>query len=509
NVSGKLIHPTAKDSRTIDSRIGGALIHSRNGYSLFRVGSRGNRELLVIRPDGSWRPLLPVDNGSTTEQGFVVPGHGEPTFLVRSDHLAEHFRLLKVTHTEHGSSVDVLLERDDAELEEFAVSTDGSTLAVLWNVQGWCDLEIYRLTPDGVHLLCAPAMPSLIATEPSLTADGRFLALGVSGPEFPPSVVLFDVAEQHWVGEDFSPIASPIGEVVSASLIAEQKLADAPCCINNAPRDQRGNDVLSVWGQAQIIPQLLHFEARDGLGLSGWFYHAVGVPDGGVAPTFVYFHGGPEGQSRPDYNNVLRKVVQAGYHVFMPNVRGSSGFGRKFSQADDRYARFAAIDDAEDALNFLIDQGFTREGEAVIAGRSYGGFLVHSSLTRHAGRWKGGIAACGMSDLLTFYRDTDPWIASAAQPKYGDPNLDTHLLREASPLRQLSRVKVPVLFVHGELDSNVPVSEAYQAMGVLAGHGIDVELLLFSNEGHVFEKLTNRYDMARRVLDFCERLFTA
>ncbi|MDY3126905.1 MAG: S9 family peptidase, partial [Corynebacterium sp.] len=207
NVSGKLIHPTAKDSRTIDSRIGGALIHSRDEYSLFRVGSRGNRELLVIRPDGSWRPLLPVDNGSTTEQGFVVPGHGEPTFLVRSDHLAEHFRLLKVTHTEHGSSVDVLLESDDAELEEFAVSTDGSTLAVLWNVQGWCDLEIYRLTPDGVQLLCAPAMPSLIATEPSLTADGRFLALGVSGPEFPPSVVLFDVAEQHWVGEDFSPIA--------------------------------------------------------------------------------------------------------------------------------------------------------------------------------------------------------------------------------------------------------------------------------------------------------------
>ena len=140
-------------------------------------------------------------------------------------------------------------------------------------------------------------------------------------------------------------------------------------------------------------------------------------------------------------------------------------------------------------------------------GRSYGGYLVHASLTRHAGRWAGGIAACGMSDLETFYRDTDPWIAAAGQPKYGDQNLDQQLLQQASPLRQLSKVDVPVLFIHGQRDANVPVSEAYQAMGVLTAHGVHTELLLFDDEGHNFERLPNRAEMAQRILKFCERIF--
>lgn len=221
----------------------------------------------------------------------------------------------------------------------------------------------------------------------------------------------------------------------------------------------------------------------------------------------VYFHGGPEGQSRPEYNNVMRKLVAAGYSVFQPNVRGSLGKGRKFSQADDRYGRFAALDDVEDSLDYLIDAGLASDGNALIMGRSYGGYLVHASLTRHAGRWLGGIAACGMSDLETFYRDTDPWVAAAALPKYGDPQLDKQLLEEASPLRNLKKVKVPVLFIHGQQDFNVPVSEAYQAMGVLTAYGVDTELLLFDDEGHNFERLPNRYEMAQRILKFCERVF--
>ena len=136
-----------------------------------------------------------------------------------------------------------------------------------------------------------------------------------------------------------------------------------------------------------------------------------------------------------------------------------------------------------------------------------GTITVETSLTRHAGRWAGGIAACGMSDLQTFYRDTDAWVAAAAQPKYGDPKLDRHLLEQASPLRQFARVNVPVLFVHGQLDSNVPVSEAYQAMGVLAARGVPTEMLLFQDEGHEFERLPNRFEMERRVLAFCERIF--
>ena len=497
-VEGKLFDPETGESRVIDRRIGGALVHSRDKHSLFRVGSRGNRELLVIRPDGSWRPLLPVDNGSTTDQGFVFAAEEGHDFIVRSDHSADRYRLLKVSSAGEKHTKHVLLERDDADLEEFAVSADGSTAAVVWNQEGWCDLEIVDLSGEQPVVIDSPEMPSLIARSPSLTADGRLLAITVSGPEFPPSVVLYDVAGRSWVGDGFSVTAAAVGEVVSEDSVEE---------LDDQPLDQRGRPVPSVWGRAKIIPELHHYEARDGMQLSGWLYPPVGVDPSQPAPTVVYFHGGPEGQSRPEYNNVLRKLATAGYAVFQPNVRGSAGRGRWFSQADDRYGRFAGIDDAEDSLDYLIDSGITAPDKAIIAGRSYGGYLVHASLTRHAGRWRGGIAACGMSDLQTFFRDTDSWVASAAQPKYGDPELDKHLLREASPLHKLSVVDVPVLFIHGALDSNVPVSEAYQAMGVLAARGVDVEMLLFDDEGHEFERLPNRFEMSRRALNFCERVF--
>lgn len=498
-VEGRLFNPVTGESKLVDRRTGGALIHSRDQYSLFRVGSRTNRELLAVSPEGEWMPLLPVDKGSTTDQGFVLPTEdGGHCYIVRSDHSAERFRMLKVTPSTHGYNKDVLLERDDAEVEEFTISADGSTAVVLWNDEGWCDLEIVDLANGNAEVIAIPELPSLIATSPSLTADGKLLAVTVSGPEFPPSVVVYDVARQSWVGDEFQVTAAAVGDVVSEA---------PPELLSEQPQDQRGRAVLSVWDEAEIIPELHNYETRDGLRLSGWLYRAVGQEPTEPAPMVVYFHGGPEGQSRPDYNNVLRKLASSGYSVFQPNVRGSAGRGRWFSQADDRYGRFAAIDDAEDTLDYLISAGLTEEGKAVIMGRSYGGYLVHASLTRHAGRWAGGIAACGMSDLETFYRDTDPWIAAAGQPKYGDQNLDQQLLQQASPLRQLSKVDVPVLFIHGQRDANVPVSEAYQAMGVLTAHGVHTELLLFDDEGHNFERLPNRAEMAQRILKFCERIF--
>lgn len=548
-VEGRLFNPVTGEMRAVDRRTGGALVHSRGCDSLFRVGSRGNRELLAVDRDGNWRPLMPVDNGSTTDRGFVVTRGGISTFVVRSDHSAERFRLLRISPHEHGHDVEVLLESDEADVQEFAVSLDGSVAAVLWNDEGWCDLHIVDLTGDRARVVDIPQLPSLIATSPSLTADGGLLALTVAGPEFPPTVVLYDVAARRWVGDEFRAVATAVDEAVSDVVgenvvagnhdegadaigqgddegaddgtadsaetgelseadIERRRAGGAPSSaqVSTQVKDERGRPVLSAWGEPQIVPELIRYEARDGMQLSGWLYRAVGRGDE-PAPTIVRFHGGPEGQARPEYNNVLRKLAASGYSVFQPNVRGSAGRGRRFSQADDRYGRFAAIDDAEDSLTHLIASGVTAEGKAIIMGRSYGGYLVHASLTRHAGRWRGGIAACGMSDLETFYRDTDPWIAAAAMPKYGDPKLDRHLLEQASPLRQFSRVDVPVLFIHGQLDSNVPVSEAYQAMGVLASRGVPTEMLLFPDEGHEFERLNNRYEMEQRVLAFCGRIF--
>ncbi|MBS7548639.1 S9 family peptidase [Dietzia massiliensis] len=462
---GRLVDPESGESTVVDRRMGGALVHARDGAALFRVGARGIRELLRIVPDGRWWPLLPVDTGATTDAGVILDAGGPDRpmrMVVRSDHSAERTGLLAVEAGEDGTESWPLAYRDDADLDTVEVSLDRSTAVLLWNVRGGLsELEVLDIASDRPRVIARPPLPDVVATSPTITADGRLLAVTVESLDEPPRVVMYDVERCRWTG--------------------------------------RGPH------KPDPAPELVTFTARDGLELSGWLYRAA--PEGEPAPTVVYLHGGPEGQSRPGYNDVARRLLDIGVTCFAPNVRGSTGFGRFFSHADDRYGRFAAIDDVEDALLHLVDEGIADPDRAVVAGRSYGGYLVNATLVRHAGRWCGGIAACGMSDMRTFYRDTEPWVAAAAYPKYGNPLQEQELLREVSPLRRFHRVDVPMLFVHGANDTNVPPSESEQAAEALRRRGVPVDVLIFEDEGHEFVKLANRQLLGDRVVQFCQEVF--
>lgn len=509
---GRLLDPENGDYEVIDRRMGGLLVHARDGHGLFRVGNRGNRELLGVQPGGTWHPLLPVDTGSTTDNGYILRATTGPDgtstlhALLRSDHSSGRAGLLEVRTFEGGRHFRTYAQREDADLDTFAVSLDNSTAVLLWNHQGRSEIEIMDLTGDAPRTIVCPTLPAVVAKSPSLTSDGCLLALEVSGFEFPPRVVLYDVVNKRWTGDtNVHRNINDNSEADSPALIADPE----PMRTTSGPVDAEGRAVIAGTGSPTVIPELHTFPARDGVELSGWLFRGAGTTPGEPGPIMIHLHGGPEGQSRPSYNNVLRWVSEAGISVFAPNVRGSAGNGRWFSHADDRYGRFAGIDDVEDCLDYCIAQRIADPAKAIIAGRSYGGYLVHASLTRHAGRWIGGIAVCGMSDLETFYRDTETWIAAAAHPKYGHPQLDRELLVELSPIHQMHKVRVPVLFVHGAHDTNVPVSEAYQAMGVLSANGVPNDILFFDDEGHAFEKLANRRTIAVRVCEFCRGVLDA
>ena len=498
---GRLVDPETGRYTVVDRRMGGRLVHARNGTALFRVGARGQRELLRLLPDGTWHPLLPVDTGSTTDLGVVLDagGDGRPMHaLVRSDHSAERMRLLEVYCDDTGTRANSLAERADADLDEFEVSLDGSTAALVWNVDGCSDVELIDLSCTPPRRLVCPQLPAVVASSPTLTADGELLALTVSAPELPPRVVLYDVRRRRWAGQE--PDDEPRADPRTSGLPIGHA---GPLLTRPARSAPGGLRVLADDGEPTVYPELVRFRARDGMGISGWLYRTGAGP----GPTLVHLHGGPEGQSRPGYHDVVRRLVDAGVTVFTPNVRGSYGYGRTFSHADDRYGRFAGIDDVEDALLELIRLGVTDPDRAVVSGRSYGGYLVNASLVRHAGRWCGGVAACGMSDLRTFFRDTEPWIAAAAHPKYGNPLQERELLRELSPLDRFDRIEVPVLFIHGAHDTNVPVSESTQAYEALRARGVPVDMFLFDDEGHQFVKLANRRVLGDRVVAFCQEVF--
>lgn len=109
-----------------------------------------------------------------------------------------------------------------------------------------------------------------------------------------------------------------------------------------------------------------------------------------------------------------------------------------------------------------------------------------------------------MSDLSTFYRDTEPWIAAAAVSKYGDPRKHRTLLRAISPLRSAANITVPLLVVHGELDTNVPFAEAEQIVAALRSLGRPVEFLPLPGEGHEYRRAGSRALLIDRMVRFLD-----
>lgn len=473
--SSCLIDPASTDIVVLDRRPGGRLVDAWAGTSLIRVGPRGYRDLIMLR-GLTEMALLPSDPGATTDLGVILDDHqprrvrsgldGDMTLvqpgrdfglnsaegfvraLIRSDNGAEHARLVEVTSTPEGVSYHVVAERPGHELDEFAVSDDLSTVALLWNIDGCSELQILEYV-DGTLTEPIP-LPGPVASQLSISAGGSMVALTVEGPSLPPTVELVDPRTREWERIDRLPSHGPVTEP----------------------------------------PVLVRIGAADGLQLTAWLYQ----PQETVAPigAMIFLHGGPEGQARPGYNEFFPPLLEAGITVLTPNVRGSGGFGRTFVHADDKNLRFAAIDDVADCARFLIANGLARADRIACSGWSYGGYLTQAALSFHPEMFVAGISICGMSDLNTFYRNTEPWIAAAAYPEYGHPVGDRDLLERLSPLLRAPALTAPLLLVHGGNDTNVPPSESRQMFDALRALGRTVELLVFDDDGHEIVKRENR-----------------
>jgi dipeptidyl aminopeptidase/acylaminoacyl peptidase len=252
-------------------------------------------------------------------------------------------------------------------------------------------------------------------------------------------------------------------------------------------------------------PEPKTITARDGLNLPAWLYRSQA--SSATSGALVYLHGGPEGQAKPEYSEIFPKLLNAGINVLTPNVRGSGGSGRTFVHADDKEKRFAAIDDVADCVRFLVDNELADPRRIACAGWSYGGFLTMAAMTFHPDLFAAGVTVCGMSDLITFYRNTEPWIGAEAYPKYGHPVNDCELLEQLSPLRRVDALTAPLLVVHGAMDTNVPVSESEQMVDALRRAGRGVQYLLFSDDGHEIVKRENSSALAAAMSDWLTRAF--
>jgi dipeptidyl aminopeptidase/acylaminoacyl peptidase len=437
-------------------------------WLLARRGPRGYRHIVLVDlVNGRQQPILAADapGGVASEDGRFGPD-GRSVFVRASlpgEPFTDRAGLVRIPLTEDGVPGDgeVVLYRADADLDGYALRADGTVLAV-WTYDGITQLRVHA--PDGAVVREIP-LPEPVMPGWSLAADGDTMVAELTGPCAPRAL---------W-------------QVPLGGRSAPARLAASP----GAPLAEA------------VTPVLHHYVAPDGLPLSGWLYTPRGLH--GPNRTVVTFHGGPEGHERPAWSPVLQCLVAAGFTVFAPNVRGSGGFGRAFVTADDGAAREASFEDVRTTVDALVSAGIAEPGRIGAHGWSYGGYLTLVALTRWPDLFAAGVTGAGMSDLRTFFAGTEPWMAAASVTEYGDPVADGEMLAALSPSTALHRLASPVLFVHGDRDTNVPVAESVQAHEALQALGAPSDLLLLPGEGHTIVGRDHLVELGERLVAWFDR----
>lgn len=227
---------------------------------------------------------------------------------------------------------------------------------------------------------------------------------------------------------------------------------------------------------------------------------------GDRAPAVVMIHGGPEGQYPAAFSPLAQYFLHRGYAVVAPNVRGSIGYGKRFHHLDDVHKRLDSVRDLEALHGWMAAAGLD-SGRAALYGGSYGGYMVLAGLAFQPDLWAAGIDVVGVSSLVTFLENTAAWRRKFREREYGSLEKDREFLIEASPITHVDQIKSPLFIIHGRNDPRVPVGEAIQIHETLTRKGISTELLIYEDEGHGLQKLTNRLDAYPKAMDFLDRIF--
>jgi pimeloyl-ACP methyl ester carboxylesterase len=255
------------------------------------------------------------------------------------------------------------------------------------------------------------------------------------------------------------------------------------------------------------------FTSYDGLRVSARLYlPAPALGYTGPRPVVYYVHGGPQSQERPDFAWFSMPLIQFlalnGFAVFVPNVRGSSGYGLSYTKQVDRDWGGQDRLDHVHAMKLLAQDKRLDAGRAAVVGRSYGGYMSLTLAARHPELWSAAVDMFGPYDLLTFIdrlpETWKPYFAIAV----GDPQKDRSFLVERSPRSYIDQITCPLLVIQGKNDPRVIERESRDVVEQLRAKGKQVEYLMFENEGHDVLKLENRVTCYNSITDFFKKHLT-
>lgn len=438
--------------------------------------SMGHQEVLAFTPDGL-QLLVKRTLGAASDQklAFVEIASGQLRPILDVPHRVKFSaaRLLKA-----GGGV-AICDFDGDRMSLWRFDAEGFCIGRLWGEDHY-DLDAVTLLPDqsGAIIGVNEGGYSCLKMIDFATANSRDIALPL--PAVAGSISLPGAGDT---------LLLSLNSTVQAPSIWEISLAD------NAARALFRATVETLDSDDFIAPSLEEFTSFDGLEVPYFLYIPKGDAPADGWPSIFIIHGGPEAQWRPDFRADVQWMLAQGIAVIAPNVRGSTGYGRRYHGLDDREKRLDALADVTALRAHLVGAGTIDGARTGIFGRSYGGYMVMAALGETPDLWKFGVNFYGIGNFFTHLLATGPWARQMRVAEYGCPDTQADMVRRISPVSQIARITAPLLVVHADRDPRVPPGESETINSMMFGLGKRCQLLRIAHEGHGF----NRIENTRRV----------
>lgn len=454
--TGEKVHPFPLDSQYYS---GG---WSPDGRYLMALEFRGNTDQSLHVYDtqtGSTRHLTPHEgNVQHWPFGWSADSAG---FYYTTDQDREFLGMMYYSLSD-GRSTPVDLP--EMEVENAGLSSDGSTLIWSVNVDGASQLRGRDLT------------------------TGRELPM----PELPPGELL--ALDVHPKGRRVALVFSTASE---APNLFELDL-------KTGKLRALGQSMLGGIPQKDMIhPERISYPTFDGRDIPAWLYRPRGS---GKFPIVVSIHGGPEAQERPRYvyMGLYQYLLNRGFGILAPNIRGSTGYGKTYQALIHRDWGGAELRDIEHAAKYLRTLDWVDSNRIAIFGGSFGGFATLSALSRLPEYWALGVDFVGPSNLITFVDSVPPHWKQSLKDWVGDAVEDRDMLIERSPITHVKNIRVPLLVIQGAKDPRVVKAESDQMVEQIRRQGGDVTYYVDENEGHGATRRENALKWYRMMAEYLE-----
>jgi dipeptidyl aminopeptidase/acylaminoacyl peptidase len=430
--------------------------------------------------------LFPVDGGKAAFGDFEYAPDGR-VYFVSDEPVAgkpSEFRTLRYHDPDSGKPPQELSGDIPWDVEDFTIADDGKHLAYVTNEDGIAKLHVLSLPRHREIKL--PALPVGLIAGLEFSPDGKRLAVTLNTATSPSDTYVIDLDAAkltRWT-------QSEVGGLDTTKFAT-------PTLVRYPTFDQVDGGVSGK--SRRTIP--------------AFYYKPAKPASGGKMPVLIQIHGGPEGQAQPAFSPTIQYLVnELGVAVLVPNVRGSSGYGKTYLQLDNADKREDSVRDIGALLDWIAQQPELDAGRVGVYGGSYGGYMVLATMTNYPQRIRAGVDVVGISHFGTFLKNTEDYRRDLRRAEYGDEREPAMLtvFERISPLNNAKKIAGPLFVAQGRNDPRVPYTEAEQIVKAVRSSGQPVWFLMFDDEGHGFRKKSNNdYFTAASVLFWQRHLLGA